>query len=397
VVRIEPSHFDAGTFYVAFDNHRVNDFAPYLYVTTDYGKTFRSIANDLPTGGPDFLHVIREDPVNRDLLFVGTDVGVYVSLDRGAHWQKFMTGLPTVPVHDLKIHPRDGELIAATHGRSIWIVDITPLQQMRPEVLASAAHLFAPKTAYQFGEAPPIDYSTGHKAFEGASAPYGAEIIYRLTSGSRRDTVKIVVTDVKGDTVQTLTGPGGAGLHRVMWNLRGKMPATAPLSPAQRRDSVVAARKMDQIFDSLATAQVAPKPVLDRLRAQIAGGGGFGGFGRGAGGAPGSFVERPGEGAAPRAPGAGAAGSGGGATGGQDIDPELRSDIMGVLRSSGALQGGGGGGRRGGAPFVMSGDYLVTVTLGGQTQRQVLRVERVSGDGGEAVASMLQEDEEHEP
>lgn len=404
VVRIEPSHFDAGTFYVAFDNHRVNDFTPYLYVTSDYGKTFRSIVNDLPKGGPDFLHVVREDPVNRDLLFVGTDVGAFVSLDRGAHWQKFMTGLPTVPVHDLKIHPRDGELIAATHGRSIWIVDIAPLQQMRPEVVASSAHLFAPKTAYQFGEAPGINYSAGHKAFEGQSGEYGAEIVYRLTSGSRRDTVKIVITDVKGDTMQTLTGPGGAGLHRVTWNFRGKPPATAPLSPAQKRDSIVAARKMDQIFDSLATAQVASKPVLDRLRAQFTGGGGFGGFGGGRGGAAaGGFQERPGEGAPPRAAGAGAGGrqgapGSGGGFGAADIDPDLRSQVIDALRSSGALQGGFGGGRRGGgASLVSSGDYLVTVTFGGQTQRQVLRVERVSGSGGESVAAAIQDDEDHEP
>ncbi|MGH7471277.1 MAG: WD40/YVTN/BNR-like repeat-containing protein, partial [Longimicrobiales bacterium] len=117
VSRIEPSNFDASTFYVTFDNHREGDFTPYVFSTADGGRTFRSIANNLPKGGPDFVHVIREDPVNRDLLYVGTDVGVYVSLDRGGSWQKLMNGLPTVPVHDLKVHPRDRELIAGTHGR----------------------------------------------------------------------------------------------------------------------------------------------------------------------------------------------------------------------------------------------------------------------------------------
>jgi len=96
VARIEPSHFDTATAYVAFDGHRTGDYAPYLYVTTDLGRTFRNVAGNLPRGGPDFLHVVREDPVNRDLLFVGTDVGAYLSLDRGASWQKFMAGLPTV-------------------------------------------------------------------------------------------------------------------------------------------------------------------------------------------------------------------------------------------------------------------------------------------------------------
>ncbi|HJU64255.1 MAG TPA: hypothetical protein VJ596_01200, partial [Gemmatimonadaceae bacterium] len=218
VVRIEPSHFDSATVYVAFDNHRVNDLEPYLYVSSDFGRTFRSIVNNLPRGGADFLHVVREDPHNRDLLFVGTDVGVYTSLDRGRSWHKFMTGLPTVPVHDLKIHPRERELIAGTHGRSIWIVDIAPLEQLSDSVRTQVAHLFAPKTAFQFGEPPVLGEDAGHKAFEGASVPYGAELTYRLTSGTSRDKAKILISDVRGDTVTTLEGPGAPGLHRVYWD-----------------------------------------------------------------------------------------------------------------------------------------------------------------------------------
>src|SRR5690606_14290225 len=154
VSRIEASPHDPNRFYVAFDNHRNGDFTPYVFITEDGGETFRSIASNLPTGGPDFVHVIREDPVNPNLLFVGTDVGVYVSVNRGGSWQKFMTGLPTVPVHDLKIHPRDRELIAGTHGRSIWIADIAPLQQLTPAVIVADAHLFQPKPGLQFGEPP---------------------------------------------------------------------------------------------------------------------------------------------------------------------------------------------------------------------------------------------------
>ncbi|MGQ0812966.1 MAG: WD40/YVTN/BNR-like repeat-containing protein, partial [Gemmatimonadota bacterium] len=106
VSRIEPSRANAARFYITFDNHRNGDFTPYVFATDDGGKSFRSIASNLPRGAPDFVHVIREDPVNPNLLYVGTDVGAYVSLDRGASWQKFMNGLPTTPVHDLKIHPR---------------------------------------------------------------------------------------------------------------------------------------------------------------------------------------------------------------------------------------------------------------------------------------------------
>jgi hypothetical protein len=101
VSRIEPSYEAEGTFYVTFDDHRRDDYTPYVYMTTDFGRTFTSIASNLPTGHADFVHVIREDPAIRTCCIAGTDVGVYVSVNRGGSWQRFMTGLPTVPVHDL--------------------------------------------------------------------------------------------------------------------------------------------------------------------------------------------------------------------------------------------------------------------------------------------------------
>ncbi|MEP6691027.1 MAG: hypothetical protein ABJD07_07710 [Gemmatimonadaceae bacterium] len=431
VVRIEPSHFDSTTFYIGFDNHRNNDFAPYLFVTTDFGKTFRPIANNLPTGGPDFVHVIREDPVNRDLLFVGTSAGVYTSLDRGRSWQKFMAGLPTVPVHDLKIHPRDHELIAATHGRSIWIVDIAPLEQMTASVLTADAHLFQPKTAYQFGEPLTASGEFGHKAFEGQSAPYGADIAYRLASGNPRTQTKIVITDVRGDTLRTLNGPGGAGLHHVQWDFRGKAPAAQPLSPAGKRDSVVTQRKISVILDSIEKAGTIPKPTVDRIRTMVTSGGqglqglfGGGGGGRRAG-AGGVFAARPGEGplqGAGAGGGRGARGTGvprdtaamhaamagrdstgrdsgampaGAATGSADdgapIDQAVLGEVFQAFRAAniniGGFGGGGGGGGRGGPPLVPSGDYLVSVTAGGKTLRQVLRVERVNTPGTPTIVA----------
>lgn len=157
VSRVEPSHFDTLTFYVAFDNHRWNDFTPYLYQTTDGGKTFKSIVNNLPKTSPaDYLHVIREDPHNRDLLFVGSSLGAYASVDRGATWTKFSKGLPSVPVYDLKIHPRDHELMAATHGRGIWLVDVAGLEQVSSKNIAEAVTLFAPRTATQWSEGPAL-------------------------------------------------------------------------------------------------------------------------------------------------------------------------------------------------------------------------------------------------
>ena len=322
VSRVEPSHFDTATVYVAFDNHRENDFRPYLYVSNDFGKTFRSTVNNLPTGAADFVHVIREDPAKRDLLFVGTDVGAYVSTDRGATWQRFMTNLPTVPIHDLKIHPRDRELIAATHGRSIWIVDIAPLEEMNNTIMSKAANFFTPKTAYQYSLAN-IQNWAGNKYFLAPNPPFGAEIVYRLTSGNaQRDTTRILVTNVRGDTVRAITGPGGTGLHRVYWDLRAR---PRPLGPAALRDSINAARVRRQRDDS-------PRAT------------------------PGEPNLRPAEGPI------GGAAPGGGGEGGGD--------------GGGGGGGGGFGGVRAGN-LVEPGDYLVAVSSGGQTMRQVVRVERV--------------------
>jgi hypothetical protein len=375
VSRVEPSHFDTATVYVTFDNHGENDFHPYVYVSNDFGKTFRSISNNLPTGGPDFVHVIREDPANRDLLFLGSDVGAYVSTDRGGSWQRFMTGLPTVPVHDLQIHPRDRELIAATHGRSIWIVDIAPLEQMSNGAMARGTMFFAPTPAYEYSQANTQNF-TANKYFLAPNPPYGAELAYRVTSGTSRDSAKIVVTDIRGDTVRTLTGPGGVGLHQAYWDLRGR---ARPLGPAALRDSIVAARVRRQREDSVRAARgdttataARGAPVagdtaamaamrdsmsamrargdtagMRALRARMPARGGFvGGGRRGQGGAPGEINLRPAE-----APIGERGGGGGGG-------------------------GGGFGGARAGN-LVEPGDYMVTIIAGGQTMRQVVHVERV--------------------
>ncbi len=411
VSRIEPSRFDTATVYVSFDNHRRGDFTPYLFVSSDFGRTFRSLATNLPRGGPDFVHVVREDPVNRDLLFVGTDVGAYVSLDRGQSWQRFMSGLPTVPVHDLKIHPRDHELIAGTHGRSIWIVDIAPLQQMTRDVASKPVHLFQPRTAFQYDQTPSGGGSTGHKYFAAPSPAYGAEIVYRLSS-NHPGQARVVVTDARGDTLRTITGPARAGLHRVTWDFRGRMPA-AVLTVSQRRDSVLQARRTDVVVDSLVETGMS-RESLERLRRRIASGevGAFFGGGGGQGQQRGMFAERPGEGSLPRR---GAGGEGGrvqrqmaaqrepaaprdtASAGGdvaarqstrdeaagdvETIDQEFIQDFVRLTRLPGQGGGGGGGGFGGQrqAPLVATGDYLVTLEVGGQRQRQVLRVERVTG------------------
>ena len=332
VSRVEPSHFDTATVYVTFDNHRENDFKPYVYVSNDFGKTFRSISNNLPSSGVDFVHVIREDPGDRDLLFVGTDVAAYVSTDRGASWQRFMTGMPTVPIHDLKIHPRDRELIAATHGRSIWIVDIAPLEELNNGVIARQANFFTPKTAYQYSVANQQNFA-GQKYFLAPNPPYGAELAYRLGSGSARDSAKILVTNIRGDTVRTLAGAGGPGLHRAYWDLRGR---PRPLGPAALRDSINAARARRVREDSVRVARADTGAVAS---------------GRGRGSTPGDLNLRPAE-----------------------------ATALGPVAAGGGGEGGGGGFFGGGrvGNLVDPGDYWVTINVGGQTLRQIVHVERIS-------------------
>ncbi|HEY8292444.1 MAG TPA: glycosyl hydrolase, partial [Thermomicrobiales bacterium] len=156
---IEASPHDAGTAYAAIDRHRHDDFAPYLYKTNDYGATWTKIVTGIPED--EFTRVIRADPNRRGLMYAGTEAGLYISFDDGAHWQSFRMNLPVVPVHDLVVKEQD--LVVATHGRAFWILDdLTPLYGMTPDVLAADAHLFVPR--------PAIRYRT-LRGFEGGAGP----------------------------------------------------------------------------------------------------------------------------------------------------------------------------------------------------------------------------------
>src|SRR5262249_43014530 len=135
------SHFAEGTAYLTIDRHRNDDQKPYLFKTTDFGQTWQSLAAGLPQHVA--VHVVRESSRNKDLLFAGTEFGLYTSLDGGRRWHHLKNGLPPgVTVHDLVIHPRDRELVLGTHGRSIYVMDIAPLEEVTPKVLAGDLHLF---------------------------------------------------------------------------------------------------------------------------------------------------------------------------------------------------------------------------------------------------------------
>jgi photosystem II stability/assembly factor-like uncharacterized protein len=420
VTRIEPSHFDTLTFYVALENHRWNDFKPYLFVTNDGGRTFRSIANNLPNTSPaDYLHVVREDPYNRDLLFVGSSLSVYASLDRGNSWFKFAAGLPSVPVFDLKIHPRDRELIAATHGRSFWIVPIGALEQMSTKTLASS-YLFKPTTAYQWGEGPTLGIpgnGHGQHPLVIPAPPYGATIQYRVGAGVSGP-AQIAVSDASGETIFQTAGPSGPGLHSVVWPYsvtRRPSDEPRPKSASERRDSILLNVRAPMVLDSLRragydTAAIATvQRQIDAARSgqpAIAGGGRGGAGGGGRGGAPAGatatchhpmtqwdqFCARPVEVPVPPA-GRGAGGGGRGAAASADVAPVRRIwGIIGMSQPSGFAGGRGGGGFGGPVGATAStGDYLVTLTVGGQTFKQTFRVEATTNVGPASPFSPAEE------
>ena len=227
ISRIDASHVDPAVAYVAVDGHRSDDLKPYVFVTRDFGGTFEAIAGDLPPYGN--VQVVREDPKNRDLLYAGTEFGVFVSLDCGKHWQRFMNNLPTVRTDDILVHPRDNDLIVATHGRSVWIADdITPLQQLSPAVRDAEVTLFDIRPAIAWLNDQQHNQAVGgQKVFVGENAPRGAAISYYLKAPAGGD-VKISIADITGRVLRTIDGTKTAGINRVVWNLT---PATAPAQP----------------------------------------------------------------------------------------------------------------------------------------------------------------------
>jgi photosystem II stability/assembly factor-like uncharacterized protein len=222
--RVEPSRYDAATCYLAVDGHRFDDLKPYLFVTRDYGVTWNSIVSNLPTTGT--VNVIRQDPKNKDLLYVGTEFGLYISIDGGREWRPFMSGLPTVRVDDILVHPRDNDLIIGTHGRGIYILDdITPLQQLgRSKVLDTDAFLFDVRAGTQWlNDVRLSRYTGGAKLFRGSNSPAGTAISYYLKAAPSGD-VKIAISDYTGKVIRNLAGTKEVGINRVQWNLRGDTP-----------------------------------------------------------------------------------------------------------------------------------------------------------------------------
>ena len=232
VSSVDPSHFNDGTIYATFDLHTFGDMRPYAYKSTDYGKTWTSvIAPGSPVRG--YAHVIKEDLVNPHLLFLGTEFGLWVSLDGGAQWSRYKGGdFPAVAVRDLAIHPRDNDLVIATHGRGIWIIDdITPLRALTPAALASdvvfiRARPTVLKIPAQGG------WVNGDAAYTGDNPPDAAVITYYLKKRHIFGDMKIEVLDAAGKVVGTVPSTKRRGLSRVRWSMRLKPPKVPPAASA---------------------------------------------------------------------------------------------------------------------------------------------------------------------
>jgi photosystem II stability/assembly factor-like uncharacterized protein len=215
VSRVIASAFAEGTAYLALDRHRNDDRRPRLFRTTDFGANWKPIMSDLPESGP--VYVVRESSRNPDLLFAGTEFGLFVSLNGGGHWEKY-PGLPTVAVHDLVIHPRDRELVIGTHGRSIYVMDVAPLEQATAKVLAAPVHLFDVKPARLYPSRGTHGLR-GAKVYAAPNPPFGALVYYHLAKKSETP-VRLTIRDARGGTVIELKGSQEAGLHRLVWPLR---------------------------------------------------------------------------------------------------------------------------------------------------------------------------------
>jgi photosystem II stability/assembly factor-like uncharacterized protein len=217
VMRIEASGHDAKVAYLVVDAHRSNNWAPLVYRTDDLGKTWQDVASDLPADGP--AKVLREDPKNPNLLFCGTEFALFVSFNRGGHWTKF-GGLPTVAIDDLAIHPRDADLVIATHGRSLFIVDdIRPLQMLTPETQKDEATLFPVRPAQGIYKMPGFADWNGKGVFRGENPPDGALITFYVREFNGEQ-AKVKISNADGQPIAKYKVTAAPGFNRFSWDLR---------------------------------------------------------------------------------------------------------------------------------------------------------------------------------
>ncbi|HJL84340.1 MAG TPA: hypothetical protein QGG35_02960 [Candidatus Marinimicrobia bacterium] len=237
VGKIDASHFDAGTAYIAIDHHRSDDFKPYVFKVTNFGKRSENLSRGLPQN--DYVKVVREDSQNSKLLYAGMEHGIYASWDGGKKWSAIMNNLPPVSVRDIKIQTIENDLVIGTHGRGAWILDdITPLQEMA-NTKSSGLHIFQPRTTYRW-QMSRMDASQGQREYRAENPPYGAIISFHLATG-KIDTVKIKIADSEGNHVSEFkVDEPKPGFNRTAWNLRydGAVSLATPITGGWRGGNV---------------------------------------------------------------------------------------------------------------------------------------------------------------
>ncbi|MEM8926810.1 MAG: sialidase [Bacteroidota bacterium] len=250
VRNIEASKHAEGTVYLTVDAHEMGDFAPYVYKSTNYGSSWTKITSGIESGPLSYCRMIKEDPINPNLLYLGTENALYFSLDRGANWQSLMTNLPSSPMYWMDIPEHFNDLVVGTYGRGIWVLDdLTPLQQFTTEVKNSAMHLFNPKDAYRLQPVSMVMQFFKEASF-GDDPPTGTSLHY-WQSGDVKDSISLVIANENGKTIRTLKHKGKPGINRVWWDFK-EDPSTSlilrtkpryaswvPLSDKRTRKSLV--------------------------------------------------------------------------------------------------------------------------------------------------------------
>jgi hypothetical protein len=232
VSTVTASRFDEATAYATFDRHTFGDMNPYLYKTTDFGKTWKALPVQA-SGVRGYAHVITEDTVKPNVLFLGTEFGLWISIDGGERWAQYKgSDFPDVAVRDIVVQPRASDLVLATHGRGIWIIDdISPLRALTPDVMAQTATFLTPRPAVEYVEANG-GWAEGDETFVGPPRPNEALITYYQKGRHIYGDLKIEVFDQQGKLLDTLSGSKHRGLNRAMWPMRLDPPIVPPAASA---------------------------------------------------------------------------------------------------------------------------------------------------------------------
>ncbi|MEM9388239.1 MAG: sialidase [Pseudomonadota bacterium] len=221
VRNIEASQHDEGTAYLTVDAHEMGNFKPYVYTTTNYGKSWKKIVAGIENSPLSYARMIKEDPVNPEVLYLGTENALYFSLDKGRRWQSLMTNLPSSPMYWMDIPEHFNDLVVGTYGRGIWILDdLTPIQQFSGEIASSSLHLFAPKDAYRLQPVSSVMQFFKEASF-GDDPPTGTSLHYWLAEELKEEEkVSLVIANEAGETVRTLEHEGKVGINRVWWDFK---------------------------------------------------------------------------------------------------------------------------------------------------------------------------------